>query len=122
MHGGTRFTAPVIADDAVVEALEGLVELAPLHQPPALAALGAARAGFPDVPHVACFDTAFHATLPEAEWRYPVPFEWEADWGVRRFGFHGLSVSWAVRRAAEMLDRPPPVCASWSPTSAAAAR
>jgi len=106
VHGGTRFRTPVIVDDTVVESLDDLVALAPLHQPPALAALRAARARFPGIPHVACFDTAFHATLPEAEWRYPVPFEWEADLGVRRFGFHGLSVAWAVGRAAEMLARP----------------
>jgi acetate kinase len=105
VHGGTRFTAPVVVDDDVVEALGGLVALAPLHQPPALAALRAARARFGGVPHVACFDTAFHARLPEAEWRYPVPYDWEADLGARRYGFHGLSVGWSVRRAAELLDR-----------------
>lgn len=107
VHGGTRFTEPVVVDDAVVDALDDLVELAPLHQPPALRALEAARTRFPDVAHVCCFDTAFHATLAEAEWRYPVPWEWASDWGVRRFGFHGLSVTWAVRRAAELLGRVP---------------
>jgi acetate kinase len=106
VHGGTRFRSPVIVDDEVVDALDDLVAMAPLHQPPALAALGAARARLPDVPHVACFDTAFHGTLPEAEWRYPVPYDWEADLGVRRFGFHGLSVAWSVRRAGELLHRP----------------
>jgi acetate kinase len=103
VHGGTRFTRPVLVDDDTVRALEELVVLAPLHQPPALRALDAARARFGDIPHVCCFDTAFHATLPEAEWRYPVPWAWAADWGVRRFGFHGLSVSWAARRAGELL-------------------
>lgn len=107
VHGGTRFSGPVVADDGVVDALDDLVALAPLHQPPALRALVAARDRFPDVPHVCCFDTAFHATLPEAEWRYPVPWEWASDWGVRRFGFHGLSVAWAIRRAAELLGRAP---------------
>lgn len=105
VHGGTRFTAPVLADQGVVDALDDLVALAPLHQPPALHALAAARTRFPDVPHVCCFDTAFHATLPEAEWRYPVPWAWATDWGVRRFGFHGLSVAWSVRRARELLGR-----------------
>jgi acetate kinase len=105
VHGGTRFRAPIIVDDEVVDALDDLVAMAPLHQPPALAALGAARAKFADVPHVACFDTAFHGSLPEAEWRYPVPFAWEAEMGVRRFGFHGLSVAWSVRRAGELLER-----------------
>ncbi|MFN8520307.1 MAG: acetate/propionate family kinase [Chloroflexota bacterium] len=107
VHGGTRFVAPVVVDDAVAEALDDLVALAPLHQPPALRALAAARARFPGVPQVACFDTAFHATLPEAEWRYPVPWAWASDWGVRRFGFHGLSVAWSVRRAGELLGRSP---------------
>ncbi len=105
VHGGTRFTDPVLVDDGVADALAGLVDLAPLHQPPALRVLAAARDRFPDVPHVCCFDTAFHATLPEEEWRYPVPWAWGADWGVRRFGFHGLSVAWSVRRAAELLGR-----------------
>lgn len=107
VHGGTRFTQPVMVDDAVADALDDLVALAPLHQPPALRALGAARARFRDVPQVACFDTAFHATLPETEWRYPVPWAWGDDWGVRRFGFHGLSVEWSVRRAGELLGRAP---------------
>ncbi|MEZ4595630.1 MAG: acetate/propionate family kinase [Chloroflexota bacterium] len=105
VQGVTRFAGPVMVDDAVVAALDDLVGLAPLHQPPALRVLADARARFPSVPHVCCFDTAFHATLPEAEWRYPVPWEWAADWQVRRFGFHGLSVAWAVRRAAGLLGR-----------------
>jgi acetate kinase len=66
----------------------------------------AARRLFPDVPHVAAFDTAFHASLPEAAITYPVPFEWRAQFGVRRYGFHGLSVVWAVERAAALLGRP----------------
>ena len=106
VHGGERFTAPVIADDGVVVALRGLVPLAPLHMPPALAVLDAARQMFPDVAQVCCFDTAFHATLPESEVRYPVPEVWSTAWGIRRYGFHGLSVAWSVRRAAELLDRP----------------
>ncbi|MBX3031609.1 MAG: acetate/propionate family kinase [Chloroflexi bacterium] len=106
VHGGTRFTAPVVVDDAVAGELETLVALAPLHQPPALRALEAARARFPDEPQVCCFDTAFHASLPEAEWRYPVPWDWADRWGVRRFGFHGLSVEWSVGEASRRLGRP----------------
>jgi acetate kinase len=60
----------------------------------------------PDIPHVACFDTAFHATLPEVAWRYPVPDRWHDEWGVRRYGFHGLSVEWAIGQASEQLGRP----------------
>ncbi len=106
VHGGQRFVAPVVVDAGVVSDLEGLVALAPLHMPPALRVLRAALERFPDVPHVCCFDTAFHATLPEAEVRYPVPDTWWTDWGIRRYGFHGLSVEWSVGRAAELLGRP----------------
>src|SRR5205814_9133990 len=70
----------------------------PLHNAPALAALDAARRALPHVPHVAVFDTAFHATLPEAAATYAVPRRWREDWGIRRYGFHGLSVQWASER------------------------
>jgi acetate kinase len=105
VHGGDIFTAPVVIDDAVVAAIESLVDLAPLHDPIAAATIRAGRAALPDAPHVACFDTAFHASLPEAAIRYPVPDAW-TDAGIRRYGFHGLSVTWSVRRAAELLERP----------------
>jgi acetate kinase len=88
VHGGDRFRAPVVVDDDVVLELEQLVELAPLHQAPALAALHEARRALPDVPHVAVFDTAFHATLPRVAATYAVP----DSLGIRRFGFHGLAV------------------------------
>jgi acetate kinase len=104
VHGGGR-TAATIVDGAVIEEVERLDALAPLHNRRAAATMKAGRAARPDVPHVACFDTAFHAGLPEAAWRYPLPREWTERWGIRRFGFHGLSVAWAVRRAAELLDR-----------------
>jgi acetate kinase len=90
-------------DDAVRARLEELTELAPLHQPRALAAIDAIAAQLPDVPVAACFDTAFHATLPEAAATYALPPEWPR----RRFGFHGLSHAYAARRAAELLDREP---------------
>jgi acetate kinase len=106
VHGGQRFTAPTRIDDAVVDEIEALGDLAPLHNPVAAATIRAARSILPDVPHVAVFDTAFHATLPEAAVRYPVPAWWWMDAGIRRYGFHGLSVAWSVRRAAELLGRP----------------
>ncbi len=106
VHGGERFVAPVIVDEAVVHDLRGLVPLAPLHMPPALRILDAARARFPELPQVCCFDTAFHATLPDVETRYPVPAAWWTEWGIRRYGFHGLSVDWSVGRAAELLGKP----------------
>ena len=93
----------MIVDADVLAALDDVSRLAPLHNPVAVETLRAARDLLPDTPHVACFDTAFHATLPEAAWRYPVPRGWAEDWGIRRFGFHGLSVQWSTTRAAELL-------------------
>ncbi len=107
VHGGERFVAPVLVDDDVVDDLEALTDLAPLHNPPAVATIRAVRDVLPGIPHVAAFDTAFHATLPETARRYPVPEAWTERWGVRRYGFHGLSVSWSVRRASELLGREP---------------
>ncbi|HET7026432.1 MAG TPA: acetate/propionate family kinase [Candidatus Limnocylindrales bacterium] len=106
VHGGSVFRSPVVVDDAVLARIDELSTLAPLHNPVALGVIRAARTLLPDVPHVACFDTAFHATLPEVAWRYPLPDRWLDDWGVRRYGFHGLSIEWSVGRAAERLDRP----------------
>jgi acetate kinase len=106
VHGGARFTAPVTLDDDAVAGIEALSELAPLHNPPAVATIRAARVALPAAPHVAAFDTAFHATIPEASRRYPVPERWYRDLGIRRYGFHGLSVAWSTRRAAELLERP----------------
>jgi len=104
VHGGERFTTATLVDDAVVDAIDALGDLSPLHNPVAAATIRAARERLPDAPHVAAFDTAFHATLPEAARRYPVPDDWVAA-GVRRYGFHGLSVAWSTHRAGELLDR-----------------
>jgi acetate kinase len=98
VHGGARFRAPVVIDADVEGALRQLVELAPLHNAPALDALADARRMFPDVPHVAVFDTAFHATIPEVAATYALPLRFREDRGIRRFGFHGLSVQWAAER------------------------
>jgi acetate kinase len=105
VHGGTRFTSSVRIDEQVVEQLEGLIDLAPLHLPPALEGIHRTGQVFPGVPQVACFDTAFHSQLPAAAATYALPRRWRERWGVRRFGFHGLSHSYASRRAAELLDR-----------------
>ncbi|MBV9953346.1 MAG: acetate/propionate family kinase [Acidimicrobiia bacterium] len=99
VHGGDR-SAPVVVDDAVEAELRALTELAPLHQPPALDALGRCRSAWPDAPHVACFDTAFHATIPEAARTYALPAELRRQ--VRAYGFHGLSHAWAVSRVREL--------------------
>ncbi|MFL6136633.1 MAG: acetate/propionate family kinase [Frankiaceae bacterium] len=105
VHGGTELTGPVVVDDEVVKRLDALTELAPLHQPKSLAALEAVRRALPDVPAVACFDTAFHASMPPAATTYAVPRDWQERYGVRRYGFHGLSHAYASRRAAELLMR-----------------
>lgn len=106
VHGGTRFVAPIMVDAGITEALAGLSDLAPLHKPPAVAALRALAVARSDLPVVACFDTAFHATLPPAASTFAVPTRWLTEWGIRRIGFHGLSHAYAARRAAQLLDRP----------------
>lgn len=97
VHGGARFLDPVVIDDAVVDELAALSELAPLHNGPALRAIETARAALPDRPHVAVFDTAFHASLPDVASTYAIPAQWREQ-GLRRFGFHGLSVQWAAEQ------------------------
>jgi acetate kinase len=87
-----------VIDADVERELQELTELAPLHNAPALSALDEARRALPDVPHVAVFDTAFHATIPDEASAYAVPRSWREDWGVRRYGFHGLSVAWAAEQ------------------------
>ncbi len=106
VHGGTRFRDPVRIDAEVVAQLRALTDLAPLHQPKALAALDAVAEVLPDTPAVACFDTAFHAALPAAAATYAIPREWRLRWPLRRFGFHGLSHAYVSRRAAELAGRP----------------
>jgi acetate kinase len=105
VHGGERFTGPVRLDAGVEAALRELTDLAPLHQPKSLAALEAVSGALPDPPAVACFDTAFHATLPGAAATYALPAAWRRRFALRRFGFHGLSHAYASRRAGEMLGR-----------------
>ncbi len=102
VHGGRRFLVPTRIDGEVEAALRELADLAPLHQAPALAALDAVSEALPGVPAVACFDTAFHATLPAAAATYALPKEWRERWDLRRFGFHGLSHAYAARRAARL--------------------
>jgi acetate kinase len=93
-------------DDEVEAALRALVELAPLHQPKSIAVLDAVSRALPGVPAVACFDTAFHATLPPAASTYALPLAWRERWRLRRYGFHGLSHSWVARRVPALLDIP----------------
>jgi acetate kinase len=105
VHGGRRSAAAPI-DDALIAELRALSPLAPLHQPKALAAIAAVTQVRPGLPAVACFDTAFHAGLPAASATYALPAEWRERFGLRRYGFHGLSHAYAARRATELLGLP----------------
>ena len=103
VHGGAAFRRSVVVDDAKLADLYEVADLAPLHNPPALEAVEVLRRRLPGIPIVACFDTAFHRTLPPAAATYAVPWEWTERWGIRRYGFHGLSHAYASRRAADLL-------------------
>jgi acetate kinase len=106
VHGGDELREPTLVDDTVEAAIDRWSPLAPAHNPAALAVIRAARSAYPDVPHVAVFDTAFHATLPEAAAIYPIDQKVAATNGVRRYGFHGISVRYVRDRTAALLGRP----------------
>jgi acetate kinase len=105
VHGGTRFRESVRIDPSVESELENLTELAPLHNPPALKAIAASRLEQPDIPQVAVFDTSFFANLPRSAAIYPTPWAWHEDYGIRRFGFHGISHAYCSQEAAKILGR-----------------
>jgi acetate kinase len=106
VHGGSRYPASVRIDGEVIRYLVSITDLAPLHLPTALAGIASVREVLPRMPAVACFDTAFHSKMPAAASTYAIPFEWRERYGIKRYGFHGFSHSYAARRAAEMLGRP----------------
>jgi acetate kinase len=106
VHGGERFSAPTLVDDEVVTGVEELVPLAPLHNPANLEGIAVARRLFPDLPHVAVFDTAFHQTMPAEAFTYALPRSLSVDHHLRRYGFHGTSHAYVARAAAAMLGRP----------------
>jgi acetate kinase len=106
VHGGLRFSEPTVINDEVVAAIESLVPLAPLHNPPNLAGIAATRALLPDVPQVAVFDTAFHRTLPPVAATYAIDVELAGRHGIHRYGFHGTSHAYVARRTAALLGRP----------------
>lgn len=103
VHGGERFHDAVRIDADVRSALSTLAELAPLHQPRGLSALESVEEALPELPQIACFDTAFHAEMPAVAATYALPERWRKHWGVRRYGFHGLSHAWVARRVPELL-------------------
>jgi acetate kinase len=107
VHGGERFSDPVVIDDDVEAAIEALIPLAPLHNPANLEGIRVARKLFPQLPHVAVFDTAFHQTLPPHAYTYAVPHAWARDYDVRRYGFHGTSHAYVSREAARLLGKEP---------------
>ncbi|GAB3824590.1 acetate/propionate family kinase [Dactylosporangium cerinum] len=106
VHGGATFTAPAVVDDAMLAVLRELTPLAPLHNPGGIAGIEAARAALPGVPHVAVFDTAFHASLPPSASTYALDRDLAARHGIRRYGFHGTSCDIVSRRTADLLGRP----------------
>jgi len=107
VHGGLKFRESIRIDDSIEADLDHLAELAPLHNPPAIAGIDAAKRALPGVPQFAAFDTSFFANLPRSVATYAIPHAWTDDWGIRKFGFHGISHSYCLGRAGEILGRDP---------------
>jgi acetate kinase len=110
VHGGDKFKKSVLLTDDVIKTIEDVQHLAPLHNPPNLAGIRAAKNVLPEVPQVAIFDTAFHQTMPDYAYMYAVPYEWYSEYGVRRYGFHGTSHLYVSKRAAVLLGKPANEC------------
>ncbi|MDP8908722.1 MAG: acetate/propionate family kinase, partial [Chloroflexota bacterium] len=106
VHGSDRYSASVLIDETVKRDIRDLSALAPLHNPKALAIIEAVEALMPGISQVATFDTAFHATMAPAAYLYPLPYHWYEAWGIRRFGFHGLSHAYCAGRSADLVGRP----------------
>ncbi len=106
VHGGEQFTRSTRITPEVLDVIEACIPLAPLHNPANIIGIRAAQTLFPDLPHTAVFDTAFHQTLPPHAYLYPVPYEWYTQHNVRRYGFHGTSHQYVTRQAAKLLGRP----------------
>jgi acetate kinase len=106
VHGGAQFRDPIVLNPGVIAEIEVMSEVAPLQNRPALEAISEARKLFGAEPQVAVFDTAFHATMPPEAFTYAIPRRWREQYGIRRYGFHGLSVAWAAERAPALLGRP----------------
>jgi len=106
VHGGTQFHGPTLVDDEVVNQLEAIQHLAPIHNPPAIAVLKACRSQMGPVPQICVFDTAFHATIPEYAYTYPLPKDLIQELGIRKYGFHGISHQYVASEAARLLGKP----------------
>jgi len=105
VHGGEAFTGSVLIDDEVIASIEKVADLAPLHNPPNLTGILAAQNAMPGIPQIACFDTAFHTSIPQVAYMYALPYELYEKFGVRRYGFHGTSHRYVARRASKLLGR-----------------
>ena len=106
VHGGEKFTKPVIITDEVLEGIRDCIDLAPLHNPAAILGIEACRAVMPGKTNVAVFDTAFHQTIPEESYIYPIPYEYYERYKIRRYGFHGVSHEYVAGRVAEIVNKP----------------
>lgn len=109
-HGGEKFNRSVVVDDHILDDIRQLRHLAPLHNAPNISGIEAALEFLPDIPHVLIFDTAFHLTMPEFAYIYPLPYEWYQKYGVRRYGFHGPSHLYLSRRFAALINKPAAEC------------
>jgi len=107
VHGGEKFSEPVVIDDAVLSAIEELIPLAPLHNPANVTGIKVMRDLLPHVPQVAVFDTAFHQTMPPRAFHYALPYDYYQSYGVRRYGFHGSSHRYVAAEASRHLGIPP---------------
>lgn len=105
VHGGSKFNKSVLVTDEVIEEIANVSDLAPLHNPPMVECIKAFRDAMPDTPMVVVFDTAFHQSMNEEEFLYPVPYEWYTKYGVRKYGFHGTSHRFIAKSASELLGR-----------------
>ena len=107
VHGGEKFVKSVIVDDKVLDTFRELSSLAPLHNPPNIQGIEAARELMPKVPHMAIMDTAWHQTMPPSSFTYALPHKWYEKYGIRRYGFHGTSFLYVAKRAAVLLKKDP---------------
>lgn len=110
VHGGPTLSVASVIDSDVMAAIEDATDLAPLHQPRSIAAIRATRSVIADAPEVACFDTAFHSSMPDAAATYPIPHDWRIRWPIRKYGFHGLSHAYAAHRGAEISNLDETTC------------
>ncbi|RSL32944.1 acetate kinase [Salibacterium salarium] len=106
VHGGEKFSDSVLINDTVIEAIEEVSELAPLHNPANLTGIRAFKEILPQVPAVAVFDTAFHQSMPKEKYLYSIPYDYYQQYGIRKYGFHGTSHKYVGQRASELMNKP----------------